>query len=536
MIFQINIFLYLFFLAAYFLLVIFNGKRLFLLLKKAPIWLFLLNGALLVYKLFVVPRLYSGRGDFGVFFLGSIRDNDLLLNTGLPLRPVYYFFVKIFDILFNAANFDTMVNFNILLTFISIFAVFFIVKTLFKEEKIAIAATLFYAFSPISLVISLTEEFTTLAIFFCIQAIFFALFYVVERRYSLLCLAALSSFLAMGSRPEYIIFSFIFLLFLYLFVKNHCSNYFKFMVGYLLLVLPLSIAATSQFIDTLKVDDALHITLPRPDHMLGDTIASHWKFFVANLPANIHSLFNLNTLMGVFIFLSLVFIFFCGRKYKKEIFFFSFYFVFVLLYYTFLHPDGIYNSCLYISWLIFPLAILAGGGLSLVRWRPIIIFLLMLFVSFSLLYTYPTLVFAQKESLFGRHYSSPDTQKEYLLFKESKNLDLQKNHLFIVNGWRSYLYSELPIKERSLSLAFSFDSEEEMTRIIKEADPGTTFYVYQGFWVGPMSRGSERTINPVRFEIIANALLKKEKEFFSFDRADGFPGKIFFYQMIKEQI
>jgi len=529
MIFKMTIFLYLFFLAAYFLLVIFNGKKLFLLLKKAPIWLLLINGALLVYKLFIVPRLYSGRGDFGVFFLGSLRDNDLLLNTGLPLRPVYYFFVKIFDILFNATGFDAMVNFNIWLTFINIFAVFFIVKTLFKEEKIAMAATLFYAFSPISLVISMTEEFTSLAIFFCLQAIFFALLYVVERRYSFFFLAALASFLAMGTRPEYIVFFFIFLLFSYLFVKDHCSAYLKSITAYCLLAAPFFAAAAALFVDTLKKDDALHITLPRPDHMIGDAIAGHWNFFITNLPANIHSLLNPNTSMGLFVFLSLIFIFFCGRKYKKEIFFFSFYFIFILFYYAFGHSDGIYNSCLYISWLVFPLAVLAGGGLSLIKWQPVVILFLALFVAFSLVYSYPTLAFAQKEGLFIRHYSAPDALKEYSLFKENVKLNLQKNHLFIVNGWRSCLYSELPIKERPLSLTFSLDSEEEMVRIIKKAEAGTIFYVYQGFWVR-----FERTIDPVKFEAVASTLLKKEKEFFSFNRVDGVAGKIFFYQMVKE--
>lgn len=158
--------------------------------------------------------------------------------------------------------------------------------------------------------------------------------------------------------------------------------------------------------------------------------------------------------------------------------------------------------------------------------------LLVLFVSFSLFSTYPAGAFAQKEYL--KHLSFVSVIKEYLLFKENENLDLQKKHLFIINGSRSYLYSELPIKERSLSLAFSFDSEEDMIKTIKGADPGTVFYVYQGYWAGAMAWGGERAIDLVKFEIIANALLKKEKEFFSFDRADGYPGKIFFYQMIKE--
>ena len=530
MIFKVNIFLYLIFLAAYFLLLVFNGKRLFLLLKKFPIWLFLVNGALLVYKIFFVPHLYSSRGDFGNWILGSVGTRDLLQNSGIALRPVYYFFVKIFDILFNAANFNATVNLDIFLTFINIFAVFFIVKTLFKNEKIAAAATLLYAFSPILLVISLTEEFTNLAVFFSIQALFFALFYVSERRQSLFYLAALASFLAIGSRPEYIIFSFIFLLFSYLFVKNHCSNYFKMLAAYFVFVLPLFFSATRHFIDTLKIDDALHLTLPRPDHLFTDTLAGHWNFFVDNLSVNFYALVNLKTLMGVFVLLALAFVFFYGRKqYKKEILFFSFYFLFVLLYYTFLHSGGIYSSCLYISSLIFPLTVLAGGGLAQVKPRPVFIFLLAVFICFSLFSTYPTSTFAQKE--YPKHFSFISTFKEYSLFKKNEKLDLQKNHLFIVNGSRSYLFSELPISERSL--IFSVASEKEMKSAIDRAAPGAAIYVYQGFWVGIRTPGGEKTIDPVEFETMTNNFLKKTTELFSFTREDGAPGKVFFYQMTK---
>ncbi len=391
---KIQAIVYIISLTVYVIFLLFNCRQIWYLLKKIPIWLYCFNIFLLIYKLFFIPRVYSITGDFGIWTLYIIKsfsfEEIFLSGRSSFISPIYFFIIKLFSSLFNGVTLDFVVNFNIFLSFINIFSIFLFVWFLFKDKIIANIASLFFAISPIMIIMSLTDYFTNPAIFFSIQSLLFLSIFNKKSKINFLIIATTASILAIGLRPEYIVFMPIFILLLYYLSAGKNIKYLlRYIVCYIIILLP-NIILTFLFFykgwifgntGTHKIDTSGHGLFP-------DFFYIHVKIFINNLLDNFKAIFNLATLMGIFFALASLVLCFKNKftKYKKIILFFIFYYCLFFLYYAILHNDGLYVNYKYITSLVAPITILAAIGMRLLFniCRKLSILLLLVMIMFSL--------------------------------------------------------------------------------------------------------------------------------------------------------
>lgn len=503
-------------LICYPVLLLYNNQRIWELLKKIPLWLISFNLGLLFYKLFFIPRIFSRGGDFGIWILGMAKSNTIEQILFSPRSPVYFFIIKLFSKIFGGIDYNFIANFNIILSFINVFSIFLLVWILFKDKIIAIIASLFYAISPIIFVLSQTEDYTNLAIFFSIQALLFAAIYIYKKRISFLWLALAASILAIGSRPEYIVFAVLFILFLWLFVKKTTRHYL--IVVYILFILPLGIIALGHFINNAPMEFPIHGQVIRSDHLISDLITSHYNIFVGNLFKNLSALLNLYTLMGLFLAMAVLIIFFkIYKEYKQEILFFILYLLIFFLYYAILHNEGMYYDYRYIASLVIPIVILAAVGTkSLFVFKPKLTLLLLIsIVSFSLYATFPNL--ENKFNFYYYDYYVPNNEiyEEYLIWRAHRDeIDLQEDVNFIANGNRTFFFSAFPIKEKNICCV---STKNELINKIRNSRSDRTIYVSQGIWgFGSLRPSYYEVIEANEFEKTIKELLTLDKEIFSY--------------------
>lgn len=525
-------------LVSYIFLLFYHSKLIGRLFRKIPLWLIGFNFGLLFYKIFLIPHFFSSRGDFGIWILGTMaRQGNLINNLQDWKSPTYSFILKLFSKLFGGIDFNFVVNFNIILSFISIFCIFLLTWFLFKDKLIASIASLFYAISPIIFIFSLNEDYSNPAIFFSIQALLFAVIYVYKKRISFLWLAIAASILAIGCRPGYIIFAIIFILFLWLLAKKFLGHrLWLYTISYILLVFPRFVAVYLFFNNTVN-DTSIHGSQPiSPEHTFIDTFSVHSNLFIDNLSRNLLMLLDFKTLMGIFFLLIiLIFISPAFKKYKKPILFFAFYCLFFFLLYSFFHDEGVVRYK-YLSSLVFPVAVLAAVGLRQLRIvMPKLPFsLLIILIAFYSFYATSFIVDNKFGfSRYGLDSRSFTLYKEYMEYRSLKD-DLREeedNAIFIANGKRTFLYSAIPIEGDKIYIAYS---KKQLEKLIKKIEPEKTIYVSQGMCgFGEFQFGYPYVIKDIEFEKIIKKSLNLNKVMFSYYNIDKH--HVFLYKMsVKE--
>lgn len=545
----------------YFLLAFLKRRKLFQLFKEIPKSLIVINSALLIWRLFFIPHVYSSRSDYGVWLIGTAKSMTWSQLLGTKRAPVYFGIIKFFNHLLDGIGFNFMVCFDIFLFFSSVFFLFLLARSLFQNKTTAYATAIFYAFSPIYFYFSLTEDYTITAIFFAIQALFFAAFYRFNIQDKSFLLASMSSsILAAGSRPEYIFFPYLILVFFLVFNKK-IKKYYYYLLGFFLFLIPRTLSSTSLFLKTAQSDTLVHHqTYPQkggPIKYLFKVLGGHHKLFLDNLSRNIQAFLNLETLTGLFTLLSIISLLFFFKKRKKQtkkiIVFFLVFFVLVFLYYAYLHDEGFSSNFKYLSSAVLPLTILAGYGMGEIYKR---------YPSFSLMTVMAVVLFSASTLIaplsFPNHIGQDTLEKyiplsdplkpeeEYLKYKNlnydnlifrtlhpNKKPDLNKDDstYFITNGPRSLLYA-MPLQADIIEIT----SNREFKNISEKLPKGSTIYMSQG-QMGMLS--TERSFNkygyvphtnPNKLKTEAMKRLKLEKKFISYYKTGLY---VYLYKMKK---
>lgn len=570
--------IFLFSLLVFLLFSLLESKSLINLFKKTPIWFFLLNLSILAYKLFFIPD-YIYREPFGIWIIGIAKSNGLLEVLFTPRAPVYFFIINFFSWLFDGVGFVFVTHFNMILFFVSVFYAYWTIRLLTKDRWVAALSGLFYALAIPIFLHSMTEGYTTPALFFAIQALFFIVLYKEKREITFFLIGVASSFLAVGARPEYIIFDVIFLVFLYFFVEKLKIKHYLF---YFLAFLPKFFIAFNFYLVAATRDRAL---IGRTFSYNGNVVNYISKVFfgrledfVSNLSDNILALINPFTLMGVFLFFALLILVKWHQvdfRRRKVYFFFLFYLFTFFFYYSFLHMSGVSGEVYkYLASLVFPLSVLAAIGLkSLIGEKDkVYYFIIALFVVYSLWVCTPLI--NDKKPIFNpsipeieRHYFSGgilryidiDADADKLkAYKEWKNYDSlmpsnfsanlaaafdfsgdsnktrgellspKENDVLISNGDRSFFYV-LPLQGKKIH---SVLSEQELTKLLKRINTDTTIYISQGIRGFEKSKTSQyRAMHPKKFENFIDKNLIIEEKLISYYEEDH---HVFLYKAKKK--
>ncbi len=521
--------------SVFFVLLVYNLRVIWELFKKIPRSLIFFNLAILAYKLFGLPHTFSHRGDFGAHQLWLAKSIPLAGLTQVGF--VYSAVIKFFSFIFNGINFDFVVNLNIFLAFFDVFFIYLFIWILFEDKIVAFFSSVFFAICPVVFIYSLTEDYTNLALFFSFFALFLAAAFLRSpNKGGLFLLAVVVSFLAIGARPEYIIFALIFLVFGIMFIAQVIRNkifFYSCLFLYGMFLLPLFLMALEKFALGIRLDDLfMHRYHIRENYFLQDIFLSHFKIFFLNLRQNIEAILKLDTFMGIFLLLAAVAVWRSWKEYKKQILFFLFYFLAFFFYYAILHNEGFFNSYKYLASLVFPLVVLAAVGARYIfSFCPkLTIAIVVIFSVFSL---YSIYLGPAKGFHFYHYFNSSSpvdaaVYKEYLLLKKQQaEFRATGDALFISNGRSTLLFSAVFVDDYKIK---SINGEDGLLWVLGGASSSTVIYVSQSIWgFGSRATGAGNIIKPEKFEELIKKYLNIEKEIFSFF-ADGH--KVFLYKTL----
>lgn len=353
-------------------LIIKKRRKIFHLLSKIPLSIWILNSALLFWRLYFIPHDFSSRGGFGSWLLWWAKSpawEELFIDRQ---APVYLWSVKFFSNIFKGVGFEFVIGLNIVIFFLAIFSVYLLVLKLSDSKTTAYFATIFFAFSPVFFIFSLTEDYTIMALFFGVVSLLFATLYLRTKEISYLLIGMAASILAAGARPEYIFIPFFFLLFCLLFFKNKEKSLYAYLALFLGATTPKAIVTFNVFIKSSLRDYLMHgQTYEQSSTLFAHFIKvlkGHYKLFIDNLAFNLERVTDPTTFAGVFLVLALIALialFFKQKEKKKKkiILYFSLFFLFLFLFYAYLHNEG-FRNFKYLSTTLLPLTILASFGMD----------------------------------------------------------------------------------------------------------------------------------------------------------------------------
>lgn len=532
-----------------------KAKSCWKLLKKTPFWFLFLNAGLLLYKLFLTEHYFTSRREFGMWILSLAKMppwRDILTHHR---APVNFAITKFFSGLFQGVGYEFMVGLHAIFAFVNAICIYWIGRIFFQNKKIGIISSIFYLSSFSIFSFSLTVDYTNTAIFFAIQAIFFGALYYQKRNLIFLIPGIAASILAIGARPEYIIFGFIFFVFLAFFAVERKKIILS---TYSLLLLPKIIDSFHVFIQETSNDPYMHgetYTTPNILQRSFAMLSGHFQIFISNLGQNLGTLLNFFTLTGVF---SLLFLFGVllyainnfrkkeSLKHKKPILFFALYLLILFFFYSLFHAEGLFNGFKYISSLIPPLVVLAAiATVKLNKLIPLsdifipgIIFAY--FLAFLLIPTTkgmplnPPSLYLIKESTpqkteYEKYRSLSYKNRPYKFFY-NKNADIEtgESNYFISNSLRTMLYT-MPFNKK----VHHIQSKRELEDSIKRINPGSTIYISQGE-VGFKQSGYHvdgfKAMDPKKFEKEILKQLQLEEKLISYYLKDL---HVYLYKMKK---
>lgn len=455
-------------------------KKIWSIVKEIPTWLVLGNLFLLIYKI-TLPLVNSSRSDYGAWIIGMARQGGFIDAILSNRSPVYFFIIKIYSFLVSGASYELVVYLNIFFSFVSIFCVYLIVKYLFNKDT-AVFATAFYALSPINFVFSLNEDYSNPAVFFAVLTFFFATVYIKKEHTIFLIISVLTALMSIGSRPEYIIFFVLYLLYILWFAPMSRNQKIMFGIIFVLLILPWGVIKVENYSSSITYDPWIHSGFAGEDQSLFRTIMDHSQIFMKNFVLNIRAIFKIKTLMGVYL-LFVPFVLYSKdfKKYYKYLVYFFVYYILIFFYYAYLHNEGLYESYKYIISLIFPLVVLSAFGLSALYAKnkllpSAVLILLCLYVPFIVS------PLGNKYIKLNRFDYSDRIQEfdvEYELFKKSlKSLD-ERNAIFIPNGGITYFYSATTINDNKI---FPVYDKNDLLKVLKDNSNADNIYISQGTW------------------------------------------------------
>jgi hypothetical protein len=450
--------------------------------------------------------------------------------------PVYFFIIDFFGVVFDGVTFDFVSALNAFFLFLGAFYIFFIVLILFKNKIIASISSFLYLISPILFIFSLTEDYTNPALFFSLQALFFACLYKYKGDKSYIWISIFSAILTLGARPEYIIFIALYLLFLFFFISNARKIHYA---SFIALSIPKFVIAVNMYTNEGRfihgnIFDHPNLTFW---HWLQHNFSSN---LLGNLQGDMHALFDPATLMGVLMVLGLwgaALVIFYYKKYLKAILYFAILFFVFAFYYCFFHGEGLDGGFKYISSLILPLIVLSAISLYEIYTRARYLFwaIIVLMAGYSLHITSPVTynmdiphpIRDSYDHHFKGYFENPlNITKEYKRYKElnyktryswgdetqEADIDLTRNNVFLTNGIRTYL-SAAPVNKEVRSF-LDIDSLRRELSSLK--DFSGDIYAAQGalgFTAANKNIFSEfHGVHPKEFEqiLLDNFVLEKE--------------------------
>jgi hypothetical protein len=544
----------------YVVLLAVKGREIFGVFKAIPKWLIGFNVGVLLYKIVFLVGEFCSRQDFGVWIVGTAKNWPLFKIFIDQRSPVYFFMVKSLHILSGGVSFDGVVVLNVFLSFFTAFFVYLIAFYLFKDKTIAAIASLLFIISPVIFIFSLTEDYTNPALFFSIQALFFACLYLYKKRDAFIWLAIACSLLAVGSRPEYIFFDILFFLFLVIFVKGLKKSHY---IVYGFSLIPKFLVAVNMYLEAASYDYFIHGKVFEMSsglkNLIYGVIVQHGYLFVQNFTRNLEELFNPYTLVGVYLIFAAVAVTVSiqQRKYRKEIGYFVAFYLILFLFYSYLHREGVQGSFKYLSSMLLPLCLLAAYGLVsmgkfLSKFTVLLIVFLMMVYSFYI--TTPETLrndingARNMETILGYYFRLPSSiVKEHEEYKklsfDNQPIDFSSRLKAAVGSEYEFTFHEGPeyISNNIKTMLYATDlgahvhpffEEKGLNLFLSHLNSGTEVYVYQGI-IGFEQNSSTtpsyfEAMTPERFQEICFEYLTLEEKIIDYEEKGSL---VFFYKM-----
>lgn len=534
--------------------------------KKIPKSLIGINLGLALWGLFFIPKNFSSRDDFGVWFFSESKLpawGRLLSNIR---APVYYWRTKLLNELFGGVSYEVIANLNFISFIMGSFLIYILVKNIIQNNKAAYAASLFFIINPILFTFNLTEDYAILALFFALLALFFASIQIDSGDNLFLILAMSSALLAAGARIEYIFFPFLLILFYFLFIfKKQNNNKFN-LVGLLLffiLMVPRIISTMSMYFGDMGTDPGLNKTITTykgdPIKYFFKILKSNYGYFGQNLKEAIGLLTNPYDLTLLFFILGLTSLFLLRKKrnakLKKAIIFFLSSFFFLILFYNYLHTEVGMDAYRYMITIFTPLIISAGIGFGVfLKNKPIIFYfgLHLIFIFSFITCIFPLAVKDNTNLMIDTHlkastkYNYEDTRREYNKYKkltyENKitnllnvkdlNVTTGEKTYFITNGTRNLLLA-MPINGSFLPMNTKEDIANLLQRLNeKNISSKDKIYISQsemGFTSNQIDNYAH--VNPEVFEKEMKDIFNIKREIISYNENDH---HAFLYEVTKK--
>ncbi|MFW6025215.1 MAG: glycosyltransferase family 39 protein [Candidatus Woesearchaeota archaeon] len=549
------------------LVTLYKIKTIFSYLKKIPKSLLGISLGFSLWGLFFVPKNFSSRGEFGVWFFSEAN----LQSWGELLRnirtPIYYWRTKLLSELLGGISYEFIANLNFITFIFGSLLIYIIVKNIIQNDKAAYAASLFFIINPILFTFSFTEDYAILALFFSLLSLFFASIQIDSGDDIFLLLAMASALLSAGSRVEYIFFPFLFILFYFLFIfKKEKSNKLQFgsLLLFLVIIIPRTISTLIMYFGDIGHDPGLSKTAPEysgnPIKYVFEVLGSNYTYFIKNIreawgyvtnPYNLTLLFFILGLSSLFLLLKNK----NKAKLKKAVVFFLFSFFFLVIFYSYLHAELGMGGYRYRITIFTPLIISAGISFGLfLKNKPIIFYsgLHLIFIISFITTLFPLGIENGSSLMIDEglkeltQYNYEETRREYnkyksltyenkiynILNKKEPDVPTGERGYFITNGTRNVLHS-MPINGNFIAIR----SRDELTasklaKKLSEVKEGDKIYVSQsemGFTSNQID--GYHYVDPDIFEKKIKLLFDIKREIISYQHEGH---HAFLYEVVKK--
>jgi len=362
---------------------------------------------------------------------------------------------------------------NAVLGSISPIIVFYLVKELSKNKKIAKICAGLWLICPLYLIITTTESYTAPAIFFSLLTFLFLFKFLNKKKIPFFIISLAFLGVAIMMRPEYIYLIPIYFITLISFNTNIDVKKIKlFILIFFLLITPYFIALVNGY-SSLDWDKDLHGKEIDNTKWYYNYPLQYFNLFKENIVPNlILVLFSdqdiLLTTRLLFLIGSFIMIY---RKDKKSVFIMT-YFLIVFLTYVSMHQESFTNGeHKYLPSLLIPVIISAGYAInrltkSLPRKKAITLIALIFILNISLS--------SIKISNFSKERQQSPFFEEYDKLKKIPNI--KKSCLAIGNGYGSLLPFVFEFKNRAM-----VESTNELKSILS-SNPPCAYYYYYGYY------------------------------------------------------
>lgn len=474
-------------------------------IKEIPRSFIVAGLGLLFWFIFLVEKSFSGRQDMGVWLFSLPNLNSWIELIPEVRSPIYFWRSRALIEIFDGISYEFLAVFSFATFIASIFLVYLAIKNITENKSAAYLSSLFYAFYPITFTYSMTEDYVLLAIFFAILSLFFASLWIKKRNESYLFPMAASALLSAASRVDYIFFPYLIIFLYILFSENRKEGKFwKTVLAFIVFFIPRTLSSLGMYLDAAQNDPGLTENLIQytgnPFSYAIEIAIGFFGSFMINLQDSLRAYLNTSDLSLIFVvlgFLSLVLLFRkIDEKNKKLSFFLLFQFLFLFVFYNFLHPTGGATAPRYQITVMLPLLLLSGIFIGFIfkdkeHFSYLISSTFLVFVFIFLIFpltfrSYVNLL-PDNSLKFDIAYYDEDLFREYNKYRElsyenrisrltKSEFDVFKkeNTYFLINGDRTFLHS-MPINGTFVPI---FENQE-LEEFYENVESGALIYVIQ---------------------------------------------------------